>query len=67
MAKPQIMHATSDAMALKIFDEIGVIPNYRRKVDPIIIGAIYRPDATAKQYWEPVSFLIAWHLRTETI
>ncbi len=68
MARPQIMRATSEAMALKIFDEIGVLPDYRRKADPVILGRIYKPQAVVpKRNWESISFLIAWHLRTESL
>jgi hypothetical protein len=63
MSKPQIMKATSRAMALKIFDEIGVFPKYKNE-DPVIIGTIVQKNGyTTKK----VSFMIAWHLNTNTI
>lgn len=63
MAKPMIMEATSRAMALKIFDEIGIVP-HQRKEDPIIIGRIFFKDGNNKKN---VSFMIAWHLNTNVI
>lgn len=63
MAKPNIMEATSRAMALKIFDEIGIVP-HNRKEDPIIIGRIKSGKGTKRK---AVSFMIAWHLDTRMI
>ncbi len=60
IARPQVMEATSEAMLLKVFDEIGICPPVRQP-DPLIIGRI----AMKKRGWqEPMalSFLIAWHL-----
>lgn len=67
MAKPQIMEATSRAMALKIFDDFGVLPSTRRNVDPIIVARIRDPRVPHK--WAPkmVSFIIKWHLDTRTL
>lgn len=66
MAKPDIMEATTRAMALKIFDEIGVFPDYKRErgEDPVIIGRIIRKTNYSKKV---VSFMIAWHLNTNQI
>lgn len=60
MAKPSIIDATSHAMAQKIFDQIGVLPNFRKKQDPLIIGQILGKDKV-------VSFMIAWHLNTNVL
>ncbi len=66
MAKPNIMHATDRAMALKIFDDFGVLPNATKKVDPIIVGRIKVPSAGP--YTDRIaSFIIAWHLDTSTL
>lgn len=63
MAKPITMDATSRAMALKIFDQLGVLPP-TRKEDPVIIGQIkLKKGYTTKL----VSFMIAWHLNTNMI
>lgn len=62
MAKPVLMDATEEAMALKIFDEILICPSRTaRKKDPIIFGRINRPTR------EPVCFLICWLVRPEEI
>lgn len=65
MAKPKIMEATDRAMALKIFDDLGVLPGTRKNVDPIIVARIKMPGGTYQDRF--VSFLIAWHLDTSTI
>ncbi len=61
-----VMDATSHAMALKIFDRIGVVPQgtARRgyRGDPIILGQIVR-----KEGYKVASFLIAWHLDVRTL
>jgi hypothetical protein len=57
------MQATSRAMALEIFDEIGVFPP-TKKEDPVIIG---RVNLNHKGMKRTVSFMIAWHLNTNQI
>lgn len=66
MAKPKIMKATSRAMALKIFDEIGICPEDPKRQDPMIIGKIFIPMSTGYDR-RRLSFIIAWHLNTGTI
>lgn len=63
MAKPQIMKATTRAMALKIFDRIGVMPATRNE-DPVIVGQIMQKNGPIVKI---VSFMIAWHLNTNMI
>lgn len=63
MAKPQIMDATSRAMALKCFDQIGIMPA-KRNEDPVIIGQIFRKVGYQTKI---TSFMIAWHLDTSMI
>jgi hypothetical protein len=62
LAKPQVMEATAAAMALKVFDRLGVLPA-TRKPDPIICGQILKPD----QYRTAVTFFVAWWLDTKTL
>lgn len=64
MAKPEIMQATNRAMALKIFDEIGVFPP-TRKEDPVIIGRIKLKTGAYSE--KVVSFMIAWHINTNML
>jgi hypothetical protein len=70
-ARPTVMSATAEAMALKVFDQIGiceprsVAAGIQRKGDPLIIGQILgrREGWTQKC----VSFIIAWHLDLRTL
>lgn len=55
-ARAEVMSATAEAMALKVFDEIGICPQ-TRKADPLIIGRVLLPGSD-----KTVNFLIAWHL-----
>lgn len=55
-ARAEVMSATAEAMALKVFDEIGICPQ-TRKADPLIIGRIWLGGGN-----KSVNFLIAWHL-----
>jgi hypothetical protein len=64
MCKPVIMEATSRAMALKIFDEIGVFPSARKDDDPVIIGRI---NTKVGYFTKRVSFMIVWHLNTNVL
>ena len=70
-ALPEIMKATTEAMALKVFDEIGICPQRRaNKGDPLIIGRII--DNSTQKGWardwpKAVSFLIAWHIDLRTL
>lgn len=75
MSKPKIMEATTRAMALKIFDDIGILPGYAPnegtkppRGDPLIIARLKDPRA-AGPYNAPryISFIVAWHLDTKTL
>lgn len=65
MAKPHIMEATSYAMGLKIFDEIGILPSPKRKVDPVICGKIKLKTGPYRD--RHVTFVIGWHIDTRTL
>jgi hypothetical protein len=58
-ARPEVMSATAAAMALQVFDQIGICPA-ERKADPLIIGQILGKKEGYTQ--KRVNFLIAWHL-----
>lgn len=66
MAKPRIMEASSRVMALKLFDDLGVLPSPYHKADPVIIARILDPRSTpySRRY---VSFMVAWALDTKTL
>lgn len=59
VVKPIVLEATQKAMALSVFDRIGVV-GARRK-DPLVIGEILGPNGK-KQV-----FFIAWWLDPETL
>jgi hypothetical protein len=61
---PEVLSATQQAMALRVFDEIGICPE-TRKADPMIIGRILRPKVGWTQ--KSCSFLIAWFLDVRTL
>jgi hypothetical protein len=63
--RPQIVQNLGTAMAKKIFDEIGVLPQINRRQDPMIIGRIRRRE---QGYMEPtITFLIAWWIDTKAL
>lgn len=63
-AKPQVLEATSKAMALKLFDQMGVLPRFGRAGgDPIVVGQILHPS----QYREPLTFFVAWWMNSDDL
>lgn len=64
MAKPQIMQTTDRAMALKLFDEIGILPK-SKKEDPLIVGRINLKLGPYSH--KTVTFVLAWHLNTRDL
>jgi hypothetical protein len=66
IAKPAVLEATQHALALNLFDEVGVLPGRRRRNrDPIVIGRIYNG---ANRYRDnPLAFLIAWWIDTRDL
>lgn len=76
MAKLHIMQATTRAMALKVFDEVLMLPSDGRssgshrvkQPDPMIIGRIVcRGKSPYRSDWQRVSFMIGWHIDTKTL
>lgn len=67
MARLHVMQAATRAMALKIFDEIGMLPeDHKRNPDPVLIGRIIKP-ASSKYLRTTVSFMLAWFIDTRTL
>ncbi|HUV14920.1 MAG TPA: hypothetical protein VMY18_14855 [Acidobacteriota bacterium] len=62
MAKPQILDATAKAMARKIFDDIGVLPERTRRGDPMVVGRITHKKGYTNH---TISFLITWFVDTK--
>ncbi len=59
MVKPQILEDVSHARALKIFDEIGVLPEPRRHgADPVVVGRIVLGAGTYSE--KAMTFLLSW-------
>jgi len=74
VAKTRVVEATSRAMALNIFDEVGILP-FRpghhagdarlMNADPMVIGKIkMRRNAYA---FREISFLVTWFIDTKTL
>jgi hypothetical protein len=65
-ARPVVMTATQAAMALKLFDRIGIVPQrVQNDADPIVLGQIVLREKRRAE--RVVSFLIAWHLDLRTL
>lgn len=62
LAKAEIMHATQAAMALKVFDQLGVLP-VTRNPDPMVTGHILMPHRKGQS----VTFFVSWWLDTKTL
>ena len=73
LAKPELMRITSEAMALKLFDEIGVLRVQRddtavAKGDPVILGRIIHP--VGRDYNSArtrLTFFIGWYVDTRDL
>lgn len=67
MAKPAIMEATSRAMALKVFDQLGILLPQAAKADPLIVGEILDPRSPGWGTRKRICFIIAWHLNVRDL
>lgn len=59
MVKPAVLAAAQKAMALKVFDEIGMVRNTSGR-DPIIVGRLLDPRGNGRC----TTFFVAWWLNT---
>jgi len=57
LVKPTVMTATDRAMALKLFDQMGIVRN-DSGTDPIVVGQLVDPRGNGRR----VTFFIAWWL-----
>jgi hypothetical protein len=57
---PRVLQATGRAMALKLFDELGVVQNRARGRDPIVVGRLLDPRGGGRVS----TFFVAWWLNT---
>lgn len=60
MVKPEIIAAVGKALGDKVFDALGVLPQYKTP-DPIVIGQLIPPHRPN----DPLSFFIAWWMDPE--
>lgn len=67
MAKAKVMEATSQAMALKIFDHLGILLPHTAKADPLIVGEILDPRPASRRARKRIAFIIAWHLNVREL
>ncbi|HVQ14730.1 MAG TPA: hypothetical protein VMS40_14110, partial [Vicinamibacterales bacterium] len=58
--KPAVLAAAERAMALRIFDQIGMVRNGSPGRDPIIVGQLLDPRGNDRR----TTFFIAWWLNT---
>lgn len=65
IAQPAVMTATAEAMARKVFDEIGCLPGRRAQGDPIVVGRIC--GRLGRSLPTVMSFLIAWYIDTREL
>jgi hypothetical protein len=70
LAKSEVMTATSQAMALRVFDQLGILPASsgvitasKTNPDPMILGQILMPHKRNS----PLTFFVAWWLDTKTL
>lgn len=65
LARPEVLSAAAQAMALKVFDQLGVLPRTAAPVvpDPMILGHIFMPHKRNA----PLTFFVAWWLDTRTL
>jgi hypothetical protein len=67
LVKPQVLQDTTKALEMRIFDEIGVLPQtggQRRTRDPIVVGRVIRREGREVH---AVSFLISWWIDTKDL
>jgi hypothetical protein len=69
LARSEIRDATNAAMALGIFDRLGVLPRVRSP-DPLVCGQIIVPNQPGYYHADSlkvITFFVAWWLDTKTI
>jgi hypothetical protein len=69
LARSEIRDATNAAMALGIFDRMGVLPRVRSP-DPLVCGEIIVPNQPryySQDIMKKVTFFVAWWLDTKTL
>jgi len=59
---PEVLRATAHAMALKLFDQLGVVQNSGGR-DPIVVGQLLDPRGNRRL----TTFFVAWWLNTASL
>jgi hypothetical protein len=62
-ARPEVLTATQQVMAAKIFDELGTLPQ-QRGGDPMVVGIIRESN---ERNAKSMTFLVVWFLDTNTL
>jgi hypothetical protein len=64
LAHPRVLDATQRALALKVFDELGLVGE--PTTDPVVVGRIYHPRSggSTRRF---TTFFIAWWLNTAAL
>lgn len=65
LAKAEILELTGEALAKRIFDELGVAPRRLRGNDPMVIGRVVLRDGRYNQ--RILNFLICWFVDVDTL
>lgn len=65
LVHPEVMTASQQAMAARVFDAIGIVNGRTEKKDPLVIGQIIGPANGYSR--RTVSFLIAWFIDARSI
>jgi hypothetical protein len=63
LVKPSVLEATTRAMALKVFDQLGVVRNDYPGKDPIVVGILLDPRGNRRR----TTFFVAWWLDTASL
>lgn len=63
LVKPAVLEATTRAMALKVFDQMGVVRNDYPGKDPIVVGILLDPRGNRRR----TTFFVAWWLDTASL
>lgn len=64
MARPAVLNATQQALSAKMFDEVGVLPRFRKQPDPVIVGRITLREGYHEKRF---NFLICWYIDTKEL
>jgi hypothetical protein len=62
VVKPAVLQATQRAMALRLFDQLGMVSN-QSAGDPIVVGQLLDPRGRQRR----VTFFVAWWLDTVSL